>query len=433
MLSRAIDVRIGLSGTPVGELIFNYSVTKTSTAFRYYTSWLEHPQRFALSPNMPLQEHAFFVAAAGKSTRGVLPDPISDGTPDSWGRAIIRDALWDKMRSEGRIVNELDYLLETDDFLRSGALRFYTSRDEGATALAPSSEHSVPKYVDADDLFATARAFEANPGEFKGNRARLMGLKDNVGSLGGARPKVNVRDNDGSLLIAKLPKIDDSYGVARVEVLTLNLATKVGINASEAKILQMGDRYPISLIKRFDRGGDGNLARRSFISAQTFMGLPGTEPGNYVDLAMQIRNFGSNPKADQAELHRRLTFGVLVSNFDDHLRNHGFLSSRGKWELSPAFDINPAPEEGQSLKTAISDIHGFAPSIEAVIEVAPYFDLTEDEAVDQAKTMAETISETWRQEGKSLGMTSNDFKMIAPAFETEQMEIARKLKSGPQC
>jgi serine/threonine-protein kinase HipA len=97
------------------------------------------------------------------------------------------------------------------------------------------------------------------------------------------------------------------------------------------------------------------------------MGLFGIEAGNYVDLAMQIERYGEQPRQDIEELYRRLMFSVLVPNVDDHLHNHGFLlGAGGKWRLSPAFDINPSPSEGPTLKTAISNIHGNKPSIEAM-------------------------------------------------------------------
>lgn len=98
----------------------------------------------------------------------------------------------------------------------------------------------------------------------------------------------------------------------------------------------------------------------------------------------------ANPKEQMAELHRRLMFTVLIQNTDDHLRNLGFIAAPGgKWRLSPAYDINPVPEAGTTLKTAISDLHGNALSVEAVIEAAPFFDIREDDAAKLARTMAE--------------------------------------------
>lgn len=177
--------------------------------------------------------------------------------------------------------------------------------------------------------------------------------------------------------------------MAKVEANTLRLAALVGITASEARTVRIDGPHSALLVKRFDRVGD---ERVPFISAQTFMGLSGAEAGNYVDLALQIDRYGEQPRQDIEELYRRLMFSVLVSNVDDHLRNHGFLlGAGGKWRLSPAFDINPSPGEGQTLKTAISDIHGNELSIEAVIDAAPYFGIEVDEAHKMACDQRETL------------------------------------------
>lgn len=147
------------------------------------------------------------------------------------------------------------------------------------------------------------------------------------------------------------------------------------------------------------------------------MGLRGAEPGNYVDLAQRMLTHCADPRADMRQLFRRVMFGILIQNTDDHLRNHGFLAAPGgKWKLSPAFDVNPVPEGG-TLKTAISELHGNELSVARLIEVAPYFETREEEARQIALGMARTISAEWRQIGTQLGMTRQDMRAIAPAME----------------
>lgn len=426
MSTRRIHVRIGAAATPVGELMVDVMGTKETSTFSYDPSWLAAKNAFALAPHLPLTATPFYTNKAVDGSS--LPSPISDGSPDSWGRAIIKAALG------GRGTSDLDYLLESDDFLRSGALRYYDSSEAEAPALAVPREGpgrvSIPRLLDLHQVIAEARAFEADPANYRERRAELVGgglLKIAVGTLGGARPKVNALDEEGALWIVKLAKIDDQYAIARAEVMALRLAERVGILASTADVLPSGQRFPVALVKRFDRSGE---ARIPFISAQTFMGLPGAEPGNYVDVALQMRAHSLDPKADMHELYRRLMFNVLVQNTDDHLRNLGFLyRGRGKWGLSPAFDLNPVPEEGSTLKTAISEIHGNAPEIESVVEVAPYFELTEDEGRELAGEMATTIRDEWRQIGASVGMTSLDFRSITPAMSNLQMDRAIEMNS----
>ena len=413
---------------PVGELIYEVSGVRETAVFTYHRSWLQHPNRFPLSPDLPLQDGPTFRTRSGNAS--ALPLPISDGTPDSWGQQIIKMAF--KGDGRGRVPNDLDFLLEADDFLRSGALRYFDGPGDAATALAaPRTAEGggavpVPRLYELHEVISASRAFEADPEGYQAERGKFVcgDLIANVGSLGGARPKVNARDDKGQLWIAKLAKQDDAYALARTEVMALRLAARVGIQSSKAEILPTAaQRFPVALVKRFDRLDSG--ARVPFISAQTFMGLEGTDPGNYVDVAHRMMTFCANPKEQMAELHRRLMFTVLIQNTDDHLRNLGFIAAPGgKWRLSPAYDINPVPETGTTLKTAISDLHGNALSVEAVIEVAPYFDLTEDEAASSAREMAETIRQEWRGIGASLGMSSSDYRAIAPAMESPQVEVA---------
>jgi serine/threonine-protein kinase HipA len=287
----------------------------------------------------------------------------------------------------------------------------------------------IPRLLDLEQIIVEARAFEADPIHYREKRARMVGgdlLRNAVGTLGGARPKVNAKAEDGSLWIVKLAKIDDQYAIARAEVMALRLAERVGITAANADVLASSQRFPVAIVKRFDRNDQG--ARIPFISAQTFMGLPGAEPGNYVDVAMQMRAFSRDPKADMSELFRRLMFNVLIQNTDDHLRNLGFLyRGAGKWGLSPAYDVNPVPEEGTTLKTAISELHGNVLDVDAVIEAAPYFDIEVDEATSIASAMATTVKDEWRAIGSQVAMTSADFRAIAPAMDNAQVERALAL------
>ena len=134
------------------------------------------------------------------------------------------------------------------------------------------------------------------------------------------------------------------------------------------------------------------------------------------------------------ELHDRILFTILVSNNDDHLKNHGFLyADDGAWVLSPAFDINPQPERHRHLETGISPLSGHEASIEAAVEAAPFFDISEDDARARAAAMAGQITEEWRSQCKKVGMTSADIRNYAPAFENEEMKLALgKLRRSPE-
>ncbi|MCV9964296.1 type II toxin-antitoxin system HipA family toxin [Pararhizobium sp. BT-229] len=425
MAKKQIFVRIGRAATPVGELIVSTDGVRETSVFQYDRSWLEHPLAFALSPGLRLDQSPYYF---NKEDGSSLPPPISDGTPDSWGRAIIKAHLG------GRSCTDLDFLLQSSDDLRSGALRYYESREEDAPPLAPPilkpGLHSVPRLIDLDALIVEARAFELDPARYREKRANMIGgdlLKGAVGSLGGARPKINAIDEDGSLWIVKLAKFDDQHSVAHAEVLALTLAGAVGIETAEARIIPSSQKYPIAIVRRFDRAEDG--IRIPFISAQTFVDLPGADPGNYADIAFQMMEWSADAESDTQELFRRVAFNILIQNTDDHLRNLGFLyGGGGRWRLSPAFDVNPVPERGTTLKTAISEIHGNELDIDQLIDAAPYFGIDKDAAVGVVSDMATTIKDSWRQIAGRLQMPGKDIRFVAPAFENPQMDRALELK-----
>jgi serine/threonine-protein kinase HipA len=424
MAKRHVFVRLGKSAVPVGELIVSSDGARETSVFRYDPEWLEDPRAFALSPSLRLDRSpSYFNKEDGSS----LPPAIADGAPDSWGRAIIKAHLG------GRSCTDLDYLLEASDELRSGALRYYASSDADAPPLAlpmgRTGLASVPRLVDLGSLEVEARAFEVDPAGYREKRAEMLCgdlLKDAVGSLGGARPKINARDDDGALWIAKLAKFDDQYSVAHAEVLALTLARSVGIDAAEARLLPGSNKYPIALVRRFDRFDDGS--RIPFISAQTFMDLPGATPGNYADIAFQMIEWSSDRPAETLELFRRVAYNVLIQNTDDHLRNLGFLyGGSGKWRLSPAYDVNPVPERGTTLKTSISEIHGNELDIDHLIDAAPYFGVETDEAAALVSKMAVTIRDAWRPVAAKLQMSGRDVRFVALAFENPQIAQAVKL------
>lgn len=410
----------------VGQLDFNVDGARQNSVFTYAQSWINNLKGYDLSPAMPRSQIVASASLQGNSSPLVMP--IADSTPDSWGRAIMRAA------NGGRAMNDFEYLIGVDDFLRSGALRFYESDVPDALPLAQpragKKAYSIPRLIELETMVNEARALEADPVHYRENRAKLLAgqiLLDAAGSLGGARPKVNVREDDQTIWIAKLPKMGDEYDMARAEVLTLRLAGEIGMTVAEAKLLVVGGQFPVALIKRFDRSYEDliNPGRIHFITAQTFMGLAGTEPSDYASIAEQMMVYGAGD--DMAELWTRMAYSVMIQNTDDHLRNHGFIRTANRWALSPAYDINPDPSIGGTLKTAISEVHGNELKILEVLDAAPLFDIDIGEAREALKVMAEIITDRWRPLASELRMTAKDIKALAPAFESPQVKEALSL------
>ena len=74
------------------------------------------------------------------------------------------------------------------------------------------------------------------------------------------------------------------------------------------------------------------------------MGAKDGERGSYPEIVDALAEHGAQGKTDAHALYRRVVFSVLISNVDDHLRNHGFLwLGRTGWSLSPAYDLNLSP------------------------------------------------------------------------------------------
>ena len=121
--------------------------------------------------------------------------------------------------------------------------------------------------------------------------------------------------------LAKFPKPDDTRDIAAGEILALTLAAEAGIRVVEHRLVPVG-KHSVAVITRFDRAGSDRIP---FVSGASLLGLPQGDPGAYTLLADAIRQFGHDVAGDLRELWRRLVFSLLASNYDDHLRNHGFL------------------------------------------------------------------------------------------------------------
>ena len=116
---------------------------------------------------------------------------------------------------------------------------------------------------------------------------------------------------------------------------------------------------------------------------------------------------------------------VLISNTDDHLRNHGFLYEGPKgWRLSPAYDMNPVPVDVRPrvLSTAI-DPDDPSASIDLAFAAAEYFGLNDKEARKIAASVAAAVS-GWRQEAKKAGLSEAEITRMASAFEHEDLTKA---------
>jgi serine/threonine-protein kinase HipA len=383
-----------------------------AATFHYADAWLEHGDAFAVDPLLDL--------SAGGFHKNRLFGAIADSAPDRWGRTLMARA--ERLSAENedrtrRTLREIDYVLGVSDLTRQGSLRF--ARSEGGDFLAPLDQAAAPPLVELPRLMAAAQGFLENPD----SADDLQILLAPGSSLGGARPKASVIANDGGLAIAKFPKKDDRYSVNAWEQLALELARDAGIQTAESELLSVDGRDVIFL-QRFDRDGD---VRTPFLSAMSMMDAVDSEARSYLEVAEVLRRFGASTRRDLRELWRRIVFSVLISNTDDHLRNHGFMyAGRGGWSLSPAYDLNPVPVEikPRFLSTAIGeDPHDTSASLKLAFEVAAYFDLEDDEARAVAREVA-AVTVHWGDRAETKGITGPEIDLMTSAFEHEDLDLA---------
>ncbi|WP_127596060.1 type II toxin-antitoxin system HipA family toxin [Nitratireductor alexandrii] len=401
-------VALGEAKRVVGRLRFESDGRRQHSQFEYSDEWLAAPDRFALSPGLPLREGGHFFSGKDDK-RSALPGCFADAAPDSWGRGLMARAL-------GGGLSEFDYLVLSDDRTRQGALRFLGDDMEPLSDLTPP----IPRLVELERLRALAARFERDPGGAEEEARDLAGV---AGSLGGARPKANV-EGDGHLWIAKFTSAQDTRPVERVEVATLKLAARCGLRVAKAKLELANSDSPVALIKRFDRRGN---TRIPYISAKTALDWESDEGGFYTDIADVIRQISSKPIDDLHEIWRRIVFTILVSNKDDHLKNHGFIYAGGdRWRLSPAFDINPSPSRHRVLETGIIQGGSFDASLDIALEACEFFDVKRESAKAQISEMAKIIAEGWRQALRDQGSSADEVRVYADAFEHD--EAARALR-----
>jgi serine/threonine-protein kinase HipA len=393
----------------VGVLRRHAGSGRERVTYEHDAEWLKSPDAFQFDPTLPLRAGTLHPGAK-KAMFGTL----GDSAPDTWGRSLMRRREQREADREGRQarrLHETDYLLGVSDETRLGGIRFF---EDGAFQ-SPQAK-GVPSTVALGDRFQAAQRIERG----KETDEDLMMIFAPGSSLGGARPKASVFDQHGNLSIAKFPKESDDYSVERWEAIAMDMAKAVGIEVAEHQLLQAAG-HTIFLSRRFDRiHHDGDHDHRiPFMSAMAVTEHDdGDDTCSYLEIVDAINERGSEPKRDRAELFRRMAFTILISNTDDHFRNHGFLWSGKKgWRLSPAYDLNPVPNSARILSTRI-DFDDASASLGLLRSVAEYF---------ISKTDADTIIEecravvsNWRNFAHARGAPASEIKTMQSAFEHEE-------------
>lgn len=320
---------------------------------------------------------------------------------------------------EGRAVRTLvesDYLLGVADETRLGALRFRRVGDEGFQAPIRAG---VPALIELGRLLQITERILRD--EETDEDLQLIFAPGS--SLGGARPKASVINQHGHLSIAKFPKETDDYSMETWEEIALRLAGQAGIATPQHELIEVAGKA-VMLSRRFDRDG---AIRIPFLSAMAMMGAKDGERGSYPEIVDALAQHGAQGKTDAHALYRRVVFNVLISNVDDHLRNHGFLWRKAGWSLSPAYDLNPAPTDLKArVLTTNIDLDEGTCSLDLLEAASEFFALTLVQAHAIIKEVA-AVTATWRDIAKAVGARSAEINRMASAFEHDDLKRALAL------
>lgn len=384
--------------------------------FEFDTAALAHPAavNLQLDPRLGLFEGRQH-PPQGNETFGVF----ADASPDRWGRLLMRRRLEREQRAGlvGKTVrlHESDYLLGVHDAFRVGALRFRL--DDAGDFLDNRYGMAAPPFVQLRELEAASLALERD----EDNTAAagddwLRMLIAPGGSLGGARPKASVVDPNGQLWIAKFPSVRDEHDVGAWELVVHTLARGCGLRVPESLARRFANPHHTFLVKRFDRTTAGG--RLHFASGMTLTGHKDGDDGStgvsYLEIARVLINHGAQTDIDLHELWSRIVFNLLISNTDDHLRNHGFILAPGKgWRLSEAYDMNPVPES-HGLKLNISEADN-ALDLDLVRSVAPYFRV-DGKVANETIERSQAVVKQWPKIAARLGVPAREQNRMAPAF-----------------
>jgi len=387
-------------GVPVGQFV-------------YGKSYIGNPDAVPIDPIELKLSDTTYRTTALKGMFGAL----RDAGPDYWGRRII------EKHAGLPQLGEIDYLLYAPDD-RAGALGF------GLGPNPPAPQRKFNKTLALDKLIGLADAvIEGEKVPDDSDIGQVEGLMLVGTSMGGARPKAVVEDEDG-LWVAKFNRPDDKWNYARVEYAMLDLARACGIQSAQSRVVTVAGR-DVLLVKRFDRERTENGYLRSrMMSSLTILRTEDThhhrDRWSYVLLSEELRRISSQPKDDDAELFKRMVFNALISNTDDHPRNHAVIAKGRDWRLSPVYDLTPSmpiSTERRDLAMACGDLGRYAHA-QNMLSQSARFHLKQEEAEAIIDAMEDQVKTTWYETARREGVSERDCETISTAFAYPGFRLA---------
>jgi len=397
----------------MGELRAELVRGKEIFSFSYAEDWLKSRYSQILDPELLFYSGSQY-ASNEKENFGIF----LDSSPDRWGRILMkrREATMARFEKRPEItLRESDYLLGVFDGHRMGALRF--KEDPNGPFLNNNENLASPPWTSIKELEQISLRLEEEDAIDDPEYMRWLTMLVNPGSsLGGARPKASVLDNKKNLWIAKFPSKTDMKDIGGWEMVTNELARSAGLNVANSMARKFSSHYYTYLTKRFDRTDDGE--RIHYASAMTMLGYNNGDNFHdgvsYLEIVDFLTNNGASIYSDLKELWTRIVFNIVISNTDDHLRNHGFILTEKGWILSPAFDMNPN-EDGTGLSLNIN-LDDNALNLDLPLEVVEYFRLDRDSGFKIIDRLKKSIS-NWRKVANKYQLPKSEQEIMAKVFE----------------
>lgn len=402
-----VFVHLAEGPAPAGLLVMTDEPRNQFSTFAYGRRYLERADRIPVDPvSLPL--HSPGTSQTFRTEEGfAVFNGIRDAAPDGWGQYLMYKAMGD------RLPGAIDLILASGDN-RVGALAFGPTPQRPAR-ITPWGEGDAPgEHFTLAELAAAAERAQ-HVDELDENLRRLLTAGS---SLGGARPKA-ATEIGTQPWIAKFQARNDSFPECRVELATMRLATECGLDVPALNFEHVLGR-DIYMIERFDRVRHGNrMERRPFASGLTMLGAHESEVSHYsyADLAGAIRQHGTRVRADLHELFRRMVFNILVTNDDDHLRNHGFLMEGRGWRLSPLYDVVPKPQVGLERRLVLGvGPAGRDATLTNALAGAAAFDLGAEEAAALVEALRAIVAMRWEPLFAEAGLGEADRRRFATCF-----------------
>ncbi len=396
----------------IGELSYETLRGSETYGFQFSNDWLKRHGDLFLSEDLNNYLGRQY-ARQGKDIFGCFADAL----PDRWGRTLLNrreQILANEEKRPVRRLSSFDYLMGIDDFSRMGGFRFKV--DPEVDFINTSVNLQIPPLTDIRELTQAIQEIEKSEEKnLLPDKKWITQLVHPGTSLGGARPKASVIDEQQILHVAKFPSRKDDHDVEIWEHFCHLLAKKAGINAASTRILPAESKYHILLSKRFDRTDEGK--RIHFASAMTLLGLTdgdnaGTGNG-YLDIVDFIVQSCTDVEANLQELYRRVAFNICAGNTDDHFRNHGFLLTPKGWTLSPAYDMNPTLNEQQNLLISSSSNES---DLNILLSACEEYMIDQGTATKIIKEIVNALKE-WKQLAVRLQISKSEIDLFSYRFE----------------